>query len=205
PGADRPEDGRPRRRGQRQADRTRRQLLAAAGEVFERHGYQATTVRAITTRARTAHGTFYLYFENKEDVFCRLLEIVIVGELEDGSHTFLEAGPDRDRLAAAVGRFAAGFVRRAGLWRALPEGMLQSRAIRDLWLELRGRTVRRLADEVRAQQGRGLVRAVEPVALAQALTAMTEWYAFTQLALERPPAGESGSDGGPPGGEPGAR
>lgn len=77
--ADRPDHQRPRHR---QADLTRRQLLSAAGSVFERAGYQATTVRAITSEASTAHGTFYLYFQNKEDAFCQVVEAVIVDEFE---------------------------------------------------------------------------------------------------------------------------
>jgi AcrR family transcriptional regulator len=183
-----PDSGSGRRR--RQADATRRLLLAAAGDVFAASGYQGTTVRAITTRARTAHGTFYLYFENKEDVFCRLIETVIVDELAVGTHTFLDAGPDRDRLAGAVGTFAADYARHVGLWRALLEGVLQSRAIRDLWLELRRRTVLLLADEMRAQHGRGLVRSLDPLPAAHALTSMTEWFAFTHLALDEPSSGD---------------
>lgn len=178
---DRPESSR-----QRQADATRRLLLSAAGDIFESTGYQATTVRAITARASTAHGTFYLYFQNKEDVFCRVMETVIVGELEVGTHTFLEAGPDRGRLADAIRRFSAAYARHIGLWRALLEGMLQSRAIRDLWLELRRLTVVQLADQMGSLQARGLVRAVDPLTTAQAMTAMTEWLAFTHFALDEP-------------------
>ena len=66
---------------QQQAAATRRQLLDAAGAVFEERGYKATTVGAITDRANTAHGTFYLYFRNKEDAFCQVIESVIVDEL----------------------------------------------------------------------------------------------------------------------------
>src|SRR3954471_9218534 len=44
-------------------------LLEAARGVFDERGYNASTVGAITERANTAHGTFYLYFKNKEDVF----------------------------------------------------------------------------------------------------------------------------------------
>ena len=64
-----------------QAAATRRQLLDAAREVFEARGYRATTVGGITDRASTAHGTFYLYFRNKEDAFCQVIESVIVDEL----------------------------------------------------------------------------------------------------------------------------
>ena len=49
------------------------QLLEAAREVFAERGYQATSVAAITDAASTAHGTFYLYFRNKEDVFAQLM------------------------------------------------------------------------------------------------------------------------------------
>jgi AcrR family transcriptional regulator len=171
---------------QRQADATRRQLLAAAGDIFESAGYQATTVRAITARASTAHGTFYLYFQNKEDVFCRVMETVIVDELEVGTHTFLEAGPDRDRLADAVRRFSGAYARHIGLWRALLEGMLQSRVVKDLWLELRRRTVVQLADQMRSLHGQGLVRSLDPLSTAHAMTAMTEWFAFTHFALDEP-------------------
>lgn len=171
---------------QRQADATRRQLLTAAGDIFESSGYQATTVRAITARASTAHGTFYLYFQNKEDVFCRVMETVIVDELEVGTHTFLEAGPDRARLADAVRRFSVAYARHVGLWRALLEGILQSRAIKDLWLELRRRTVLQLADQMRSLHGEGLVRPLDPLATAHAMTAMTEWLAFTHFALDEP-------------------
>jgi AcrR family transcriptional regulator len=198
--AEPPDDGRPRRprdrgpagpgRRRQQADITRRQLLAAAADVFARSGYQGATVRAITARARTAHGTFYLYFENKEDVFCRLMETVIVGELQVGTHTFLAAGPDRDRLADAVGTFATDYARHVGLWRALLEGVLQSRVIRELWLDLRRRTVLLLADEMRTQHGRGLVRPLDPLPVAHALTSMTEWFAFTHLALDEPSSGD---------------
>jgi AcrR family transcriptional regulator len=181
--ADAPDDVGPR---QRQADATRRQLLSAAGEIFERSGYQGTTVRAITARARTAHGTFYLYFHNKEDVFCRLVETVVVDELDVGTYTFLEAGPDRDRLAAAIRRFAATYARHVGLWRALLDGMLQSRAVRDLWLELRRRTVLQLAAELRVLGRRGVVRRLDPLPTAHAMTAMTEWFAFTHFALDEP-------------------
>jgi AcrR family transcriptional regulator len=191
-GPDAPEDRAGSSR-QRQADATRRQLLAAAGDIFESSGYQATTVRAITARANTAHGTFYLYFQNKEDVFCRVMETVIVDELEVGTHTFLEAGPDRGQLADAIRRFSGAYARHVGLWRALLEGMLQSRAIRDLWLELRRRTVVQLADQMRSLHVRGLVRSVDPLPTAHAMTAMTEWFAFTHFALDEP-----GTDGSSP-------
>jgi len=59
-------DGRElRARGQR----TVRKLLDAGIEVFGEKGYHASRVDDIVQVAKTSHGTFYLYFANKEDLF----------------------------------------------------------------------------------------------------------------------------------------
>src|SRR5260370_41831930 len=56
-----------------QGRKTLRRLLDAGMVVFERRGYHAARVDDIVKVARTSHGTFYLYFANKEDLFQALL------------------------------------------------------------------------------------------------------------------------------------
>jgi AcrR family transcriptional regulator len=58
----------------------RAQVLRHAKRIFARKGYHRTNVADIIARARIARGTFYLYFQNKKDLFEELLEQV-VGEL----------------------------------------------------------------------------------------------------------------------------
>ena len=45
------------------------ELVDAAAEVFMEKGYAAATVADITSRAGSSHGTFYVYFDSKEDIF----------------------------------------------------------------------------------------------------------------------------------------
>lgn len=45
---------------------TRTRILAAALELFRRHGYEATTMRAIAEQAGVALGNAYYYFRSKE-------------------------------------------------------------------------------------------------------------------------------------------
>jgi len=52
----------------------RRLLLDAATRLFGRHGYHATTVPMIVAEAECSTGSFYMYFQNKEDVFNAALE-----------------------------------------------------------------------------------------------------------------------------------
>jgi AcrR family transcriptional regulator len=175
-----------------QAAATRRQLLDAAREVFEARGYRATTVGSITDRASTAHGTFYLYFRNKEDAFCQVIESVIVDELALAS----VVPADHDHRAAieqGIRNFLAVYHRHDGLWRALLEGMLQSTRVQQLWLDLRRQFVMRLSESFDDQQGTGAVRPFDATMVAHALTAMTEWSAFTHLVLGEPTP-ESGRD-----------
>lgn len=52
----------------------RKKLLKAAVGNFGRKGYHATTVPMIVRAAHSSVGSFYSYFENKEDVFAAALE-----------------------------------------------------------------------------------------------------------------------------------
>jgi AcrR family transcriptional regulator len=60
---------------QRQARRA--QVLRHAKRIFARKGYHRTNVADIIARARIARGTFYLYFQNKKDLFEELLAQVL--------------------------------------------------------------------------------------------------------------------------------
>lgn len=52
----------------------RGQLLDAARQVFERHGYHAATVSDIVRAAGLSQGAFYLYFSDKKAIFAALQE-----------------------------------------------------------------------------------------------------------------------------------
>lgn len=49
-----------------------KELLLAAEHVFSQTGYENSTVEAITKEAGVAKGTFYLYFESKDDLLAQL-------------------------------------------------------------------------------------------------------------------------------------
>ncbi len=53
---------------------TVRRLLEAGLAEFDEKGYQAVRVEDVVRRAKTSHGTFYLYFANKDDLFRTLMK-----------------------------------------------------------------------------------------------------------------------------------
>src|SRR6266478_4843502 len=56
-----------------QGRQTLRNLLEAGLAEFDERGFQAVRVDDIVRRAQISHGTFYLYFANKDDLFRTLL------------------------------------------------------------------------------------------------------------------------------------
>ena len=59
------------KRGDREG--RRRDILRAAAEILEQHGYGELNMRAIASRAGVSAGTPYSYFTSKEEIFATLL------------------------------------------------------------------------------------------------------------------------------------
>ena len=78
----------------------RAQVLLHAKRIFARKGYHRTNVADIIARAGIARGTFYLYFQNKRDLFEELLE-QIVSELQTRILR-LKVGPEEKQPGRSV-------------------------------------------------------------------------------------------------------
>lgn len=61
-----------------QGRQTVQKLLEAGLAEFDERGFQAVRVDDVVRRAKTSHGTFYLYFSNKEDLFKALLSDALI-------------------------------------------------------------------------------------------------------------------------------
>ena len=157
-------------------------MLAAASVVFARQGYRATTVGAITGEASTAHGTFYLYFRNKDDALIQVLQAVTDRVLlrpevpADASR--------RDRIEVMVRSYVGALAANPGLYRALLEGMLSSPLVERVWLDMREEFVARISAGIDRVVARGEIRPVaDSGQAARALVSMFEWHAFVALGL----------------------
>lgn len=91
--------------------RTLRRILDAALQEFGERGFADSSIVGITTRAKVALGTFYTYFDSKEDVFRALVRDMSlqvrdrVAPSLDGATDALDA--ERRALAAFL-RFVRG-------------------------------------------------------------------------------------------------
>jgi AcrR family transcriptional regulator len=101
----------PRRR--EQAAATRREILKAAQQLFERQGYAATTMEAIAAEAGVALKTVYVAFETKSGLLRSLWHLLLRGDEADapvGERSWYrrvleEPDPERQlRLTAGTSR-----------------------------------------------------------------------------------------------------
>lgn len=182
---------------QRRAELTADQLLEAARGVFETVGYQAATVGAITRAADTAHGTFYLYFRNKRDVFSRVVYQVAREMYEAGEDTRWDQDslPPLESLRAGIRSFLEMFSAHRGLWRALLQGALEDPELESMWMELRRPFISRTERILERLHASGAIEPLDTETWATALSSMIEWVAFTHYVLgQAPPAPTGGPD-----------
>ncbi len=168
----------------RRGHRTRAALVAAARTVFERDGFIDARITDIAKEAGVAAGSFYTYFDGKEEIFRAVVEEV----QEDWLHPRLrERLGDDDPIAlidAANRDYLLAYKRNARLM-ALFEQVAQ---IDDEFRELRRKRgaafVRRNAKMIRRLQESGRADPdLDPLIAARALSGMVGRIAYSVYNL----------------------
>ena len=166
-----------------QGKKTMRKLLDAAITVLEKRGYHAARVDDIVKVARTSHGTFYLYFANKEDLFRALLTDV-AEEVATLAETLGPVTPDEAgyrELRGWLGRFSDLYVHYGPVIRAWTEA------------EVEGDDVGRMGEQVLATVVAALIGRigeasdsddVDPQVAALAIVAMIERLHYYLLSRQ---------------------
>ncbi len=161
-----------------------RKLLDAAMVVFARRGYHAARVDDIVKVARTSHGTFYLYFSNKEDLLRALVSEAgeVVAALDSG------LGPvsgDREgwkELRQWMGQFSDAWQRYAPVLRAWTDLVMSDPELSAQAHAAAGGVASTLAARVAAA---GPPPGIDPNAAAEAVVAMVDrFHQLRQFARE---------------------
>ncbi|MHB8506901.1 MAG: TetR/AcrR family transcriptional regulator [Acidimicrobiales bacterium] len=158
-----------------QGRKTMRKLLDAAMVVFARRGYHAARVDDIVKLARTSHGTFYLYFSNKEDLLRAL--VGEAGEVVAALDSALGAvGPDADgwlELREWMERFSDAWQRYAPVLRAWTDLVMSDTELTAQGHAAAGGVASTLADRIAEA---GPQRGIDPDAAAEAVVAMVDRF-----------------------------
>jgi AcrR family transcriptional regulator len=148
-----------------QGRKTMQRLLDAGRVVFEKQGFHAARVDDIVKAAKTSHGTFYLYFANKEDLF-KALALDAMAAMETLGTQLGPITPDERGRAALrhwVGSFVDTYAAHGSVIRAWTDREFAARDLgvraRDSLLALSGALSQRI-DEARGLGDQALIEGV---------------------------------------------
>jgi AcrR family transcriptional regulator len=178
----------------RRGQRTRAGLVEAAAEVFAEKQFLDTNVSDITRRAGTAHGTFYRYFESKEEIFREVAldlqrKMALHGAADDVvPPPFADRGEELVwRITRANRRYLAAYMEHADLFAVLEQVATFNDELRDIRKEIRQRFVEHARRSIERMQREGLAFTdVDPRYAASALGSMVDRFAYVWLVLKEP-------------------
>jgi AcrR family transcriptional regulator len=164
-------------------ERTRQRLLDAARVIFEQRGYHGAAVADMAKAAGTAHGTFYKYFESKDDIF-RALTNQVVGAMFERSRLHGPAPDAVHRIVSANWRYIQAYREDADFLAVVWQVVMVEPEYREFWLLVRQRwadTIERwVTREVEAGTADGRL---DPDVAARALGLMMESFLQTWFVL----------------------
>jgi AcrR family transcriptional regulator len=164
--------------------RTRQALVRAARVVFERDGYLNARITDIAAQANVASGSFYTYFNNKEEIFDAVVESVEEDMLHMHVRERLGDNDPRSLISLANEDYLKAYERNARLM-AVFEQVAQ---IDDHFHALRVRRsdafLRRNARMIAELQRRGEADpSLDPLIAAEALSWMVSRMAYSVFVL----------------------
>jgi len=162
-----------------------RKLLDAAMVVFAKRGYHAARVDDIVKVARTSHGTFYLYFSNKEDLLRALVGEAgtVVAALDDALGP-IDPGPEGwYELRDWIEQFSAAWQRYAPVLRAWPDLVMSDAELSVQAHAAAGGVAVALA---RRATEAGPLPGIDPNAAAEAVIAMVDRFHYLRQFAGEP-------------------
>ncbi|MQY25825.1 TetR/AcrR family transcriptional regulator [Nocardia aurantia] len=170
----------------RRGVRTRAALVTAAREVFERDGYLDAKISDIARAAGLASGSFYTYFDGKEEIFAAVLEQVRDEMLHPHIRERTGVTDPIALIEAANREYLMSYKRNARLMGVLEQVAQIDENFRQLRTERADAFVRRNARMIRMLQESGRAAAdLDPQVTALALSVMVSRMAYSVFVQNR--------------------
>ena len=162
---------------------TRARLLAAAKEIFEQDGFLDARISDIAERAGLSHGSFYHYFESKEEVFREVAAEVEERLSEPLYSVILDAhstASPYERIHEGIRRNFESYRDEARIMGVIEQVSRFDENLRAFRNERHHVSSSQIADSIRRLQQHGLAdRSLDPDIAAAGLGAMT--YRFPEM------------------------
>jgi AcrR family transcriptional regulator len=164
--------------------KTRDVLVDAAREVFWKMGYLDARVADIVEHAGVSHGSFYTYFDSKEDVLRALAADLHDATVQTAKGARTESGGDEvGAIEVANRRYLEFYVANRKEMRIIEEVASHNAEMRAARLGTRRSFTTRTAKSLRRMQAAGRCDpGLDADVAAQALVGMVSHYAYTMVS-----------------------
>ena len=164
--------------------KTRERILHGARRAFEKSGsYVETRITDIVHESGVAYGSFYTYFDSKEQLFYDLALEVVSEMYVEGTSRYRGDDPV-ERMDAANRQFLTSYRSHAVMMTVIEQAAALYPEFRILRRTLRERFVERITANLTRLQEKGVVDAtLDPVIAAHALVSMTDNFGYVWFVL----------------------
>jgi AcrR family transcriptional regulator len=167
----------------------RHEIVKAAQELFEEHGFDRTSMSMISERVGGSKATLYGYFASKEEILSAVLVYDVTEEADRLMNEILAANELREGLvqlgfAYMMRRLSATPVANIRMVATLPEGTkigknFYETVLRPAW--------QRLADRFELMMDEGILKRADPWVAAMHWKGLNEWDMFERRLLQAIP------------------
>jgi AcrR family transcriptional regulator len=147
----------------------RERLIEAARQLFASAGYDATSVRDITSRAKTNLGAITYHFGSKEALYHAVIERFATPLADRIAAIAAEPGPPLERLARGVRAFLEHIWRHPEMPRLIVREMAADRPLPDPVARVIRRNIESFGRVIAEGQADGSIRQGEPHLLAMSV------------------------------------
>jgi len=165
----------------RKGVRTRARLLEAAKKTFEEHGFLDARIADIAEQAGMSHGSFYHYFDSKEQIFREVAEALdeqLSEPMESVVFATAAEVPARERLLTAMRRHLESYRAEARMMGVIEQVSRYDDHVGAVRMAQHKRYEDQIAHSIRQMQRRGMADpTLDPTITAAALGAMTGRFA----------------------------
>jgi AcrR family transcriptional regulator len=165
-----------------------RKLLDSAMKALDERGYHGTRVKDVVDLSNTSHGTFYLYFSNKEDLV-RALTMEATSEASSlSADAMVKAGHSLngqswDQLRGWVGEYSSLWLRYAPLFRSWTDLATMDEAVGDQTRRMVNALNEAMASQIAVADPAG---DLDPEVTGMAMLAMLDRFHFMRELMDRP-------------------
>ncbi|MFH2065167.1 MAG: MerR family transcriptional regulator [Pseudomonadota bacterium] len=175
PGAPEPFDARKTVTTTKEKEHKRREIVKEAIRVFSRKGYHQTKIADITGSLKISTGTFYLYYQNKRELFIEVIDSVFRNIVGEAAAAIKEETDFVKRLRIRGRVFYENYTKYSEILNQLKaelasEEQWPAEKIKKIYHDLTQPVIR----EIEAAIKEGVIREIDPDLAAYGLTGLIE-------------------------------